>query len=259
MTDILINDFVIVLFITLRISSAFVSSPFYGHFAIPGQVKVLLALVIAYMTFLSLPSRELNMEISLWMIIFLGTKEVVTGLIIGYSLNIVFYGISFAGSLMGIEMGLSMAEIFNPMAGASNNVIGDIMYYLALMIFLLIDGHHYLIRGLIYSFRVIPIGRLNFSEPFYSLLIKYSGSVFIIAVKMASPLMVTFFLVNIASGVITRIIPQMQVFFVTQPLMLGLGFFMIISIIPIYVFIVKNLLQEYENQLYQIIRAMGGG
>ena len=124
------------------------------------------------------------------------------------------------------------------------------------MIFILIDGHHYLVRGLIYSFHVIPLGHLNYSESLVNLIIRYGGSVFVIAVKIASPLMVTFFLVNIASGVITRIIPQMQVFFVTQPLMLGLGFFMLISVLPIYVFVIKNLLQEYENQLFQIIRAM---
>jgi len=257
MTNILINDFIIVLFILLRIVSAFVASPFYGHVAIPGQVKVLLALVIAYMTFLSLPNRELNVEITLWMFFFFGVKEVFTGLIIGYSLNIIFYGISFAGSLMGIEMGLSMAEVFNPLADSNNNVIGDIMYFMALLIFLMIDGHHYLIRGLIYSFRVIPIGKLALSDSFLTLLLRYSGAVFVIAVKIASPLMVTFFLVNIASGVITRIIPQMQVFFVTQPLMLGLGFFMIIAVIPIYIYVIKNLLKDYEDQLYQIIRAMG--
>lgn len=256
MTGIVINDFVIVLFITLRITSAFISSPVYSHFAIPSQVKVLLALVIAYMTFLTLPDKELHMEITLWMILVYGIKEVMVGLIIGYTLNIVFFGISFAGSLMGVEMGLSMAEVFNPMAGSNNNVIGDIIYFMTLMIFILIDGHHYLVRGLIYSFHVIPLGHLNYSESLVNLIIRYGGSVFVIAVKIASPLMVTFFLVNIASGVITRIIPQMQVFFVTQPLMLGLGFFMLISVLPIYVFVIKNLLQEYENQLFQIIRAM---
>jgi flagellar biosynthetic protein FliR len=256
MTDTLINDFVIVLFITLRIASAFVSSPFYSHASIPGQVKAILALTIAYMTFLTLPDKTLHFEITLWMIFTYGVKEVVVGLIIGYSLSIIFYGISFAGSIMGIEMGLSMAEVFNPTEGTSNNVIGDIIYFAALMIFLMIDGHHYLIRGLIYSFRIVPLGHLNYSETFLNLLIRYSGAVFVIAVKIASPLMVTFFLVNIASGIITRIIPQMQVFFVTQPLMLALGFFMLISVLPIYVFVIKNLLKGYEDQLFQIIRAL---
>jgi len=256
MTGILINDFVIVLFITLRVTSAFVSSPLYGNVAIPNQVKVLLSLVIAYMTFLTLPDKELHVEITLWMLVVYSIKEVIIGLIMGYTLSIVFYGISFAGSIMGIEMGLSMAEVFNPIDSTSNNVIGDIIYFVALMIFLLIDGHHYLVRGLVYSFRVIPLGHLNYSETMLNLLLRYSGAVFVIAVKIASPLMVTFFLVNIASGIITRIIPQMQVFFVTQPLMLALGFFMLISVLPIYIYVIKNLLKGYEDQLFQIIKAL---
>ena len=256
MTEVLINDFVIVLFITLRIASAFVSSPLFGHVSIPGQVKVLLALVIAYMTFLSLPDKTLHMEITLWMILTYGIKEVIIGLIMGYTLTFVFMGISFAGSIMGIEMGLSMAEVFNPVDATSNNVIGDIIYFTTLLIFLLIDGHHYLVRGLVYSFHILPLGHLNYSESLLTLLLRYSGAVFVIAVKIASPLMVTIFLVNIASGIITRLIPQMQVFFVTQPLMLGLGFFMIISVLPIYIYVIKNLLKGSEDQLFQIIKAM---
>jgi flagellar biosynthetic protein FliR len=76
-------------------------------------------------------------------------------------------------------------------------------------------------------------------------------------VKIAAPIMVSFFLIHIGEGIIARVIPQMQVFFVTQPLKIGLGFALLAGITPIYVYVIKNLLQDYENSLFNLIKAMG--
>ena len=88
------------------------------------------------------------------------------------------------------------------------------------------------------------------------MIIVYAASVFVIAVKIASPIMVSFFLIHIAEGIIARIIPQMQVFFVTQPLKIGIGLLMLAAITPLYLYVIKNLLQDYESKLYNLIQAM---
>jgi flagellar biosynthetic protein FliR len=69
--------------------------------------------------------------------------------------------------------------------------------------------------------------------------------------------MVSFFLVHLAEGIIAKVIPNIQVFFVTQPIKIGLGLVVIIAVIPFYVLVVKYLLQGYEYQLLELIRAMG--
>lgn len=88
-------------------------------------------------------------------------------------------------------------------------------------------------------------------------MIKLAGSVFVIAFKIATPILISFFLINIAEGIISRMIPNMQVFFVTQPLKVGLGLFMLGLISPVYIYMIKNLLRDYENQLYLLINSMG--
>jgi flagellar biosynthetic protein FliR len=85
---------------------------------------------------------------------------------------------------------------------------------------------------------------------------KYAVSVFVIAIKIAAPVLVSFFLIHIAEGIVARVIPQMQVFFVTQPLKIGLGFAMLAMVIPTYVYVIKSLLRSYEESLYQLIKAM---
>ncbi|MDR3627403.1 MAG: flagellar biosynthetic protein FliR [Ignavibacteriaceae bacterium] len=257
MINIPIADFIIVLLIFFRIIAAFVASPIYGHQSIPSLVKVILALIISYIVFLSIDKSQITVELSIAWLFTNAVKEIINGLILGFMMNFVFYGVSYAGTLIGFDMGLSMAEVFNPIDNASENVIGNILYYASLLIFLLINGHHYIISGLVYSFSVFHLGKFTLNEPVYQLLIKYSGTVFIIAFKIASPIIVSYFLIHIAEGIIGKVIPQMQVFFVSQPLVIGVGFVMLISMVPIYLYVIKYLLKGYEDNMYTLIKAMG--
>jgi flagellar biosynthesis protein FliR len=252
-----IIDFIIVILIFIRISTALISSPVFGTKIIPTLPKLFLSIVLAYIVYLTIDRSSITSVPSGWMLIVLAIKEAITGLVIGFMLQFVFWGVSYAGTLIGFDMGLTMAEVFNPSADESNNIIGEFLYYGALMMFFLINGHHYIISSLKHSFSVIPLGKFTLTKPVYDLIVVYSASVFVIAVKIASPIMVSFFLVNIAEGILARIIPNMQVFFVTQPLKIGVGILLLASITPLYLYVIKNLLQDYESKLYSLIEAMG--
>ncbi|MDP2301424.1 MAG: flagellar biosynthetic protein FliR [Ignavibacteria bacterium] len=257
MNAIPVNDFVIMLMIFIRISSAVFTSPLYSSEGIPATAKIFLAIIIAYVIFLTLDREAITVSISGWSLFVSGIKEVLTGLLIGFMLNFVFWGISYAGTLIGFEVGLTMADVFNPTAQTNNNVIGEFIYLGATVIFFLINGHHYIIRALAYSYTIIPIGEFGVSESLLNLLVKYTATIFIIAVKIASPIMVSFFLLHIAEGVLARVIPQMQVFFVVQPIKIGLGLTIVAIVIPLYIYLIKNLLIEYEGKLYTFIQVMG--
>ncbi len=257
MTGILITDFILVILIFLRVISTFVAAPVFNSAAFPVLPKLFLAFVISYIIFLTIDSTSINVQVNLWWLFFNAIKEIFTGLVMGFMLQLVFWGIQYAGGLIGFDMGLTMADVFNPMDQTQSNIIGEALNIGAILIFFLIDGHHYIIRGLSYSFTVVSIGKFSFTKPLYELLIKYSASVFVIAVKIASPILVSFFLIHIGEGIVARVIPQMQVFFVTQPLKIGLGFALLAGITPIYLYVIKNLLQDYENSLFNLIKAMG--
>jgi len=257
MTNILVTDFVIVLLIFLRIISAFTAAPVFGHRALPVIVKISLAFVIAYIIFLVRDNSSTKVEFSLWWLTVNSLKEIITGLIIGFSINLVFYGLTFAGSIIGFDMGLSMAQVFNPIDESDSNIVGEVIYLAALLIFFLINGHHYLIRALEFSFTVIPLGKFTINQPVFDLIVKYSASVFVIAVKIAAPILISFFLVHIAEGIIARAIPQMQIFFVTQPLKIGLGLLLLAAVAPLLVYVIKDLLKSSEDNLFALIKTMG--
>ncbi len=254
--NVIVTEWVILVLITMRVIAAMVVAPPYNSYAIPPTVRFFVALIIAYLTYFSIDKSTINLQISLGFIFFVGIKEIITGLIIGFFLNFVFYGISFAGMLIGFDMGLTMASVFNPTIEIENNVIGSLLLYLSLLIFILINGHHYVIEAVVYSFRVIPIGKYPVNEWLYNYIVKQSGMIFVIAVKIAAPIIVSFFLVNVAEGIMARVVPQMQVFFVTQPLRTMLGFLILVSIIPIYTYVIKNLLRHTETSLLELINQM---
>ncbi|MFO7445028.1 MAG: flagellar biosynthetic protein FliR [Ignavibacteriaceae bacterium] len=257
MTDILVADFVTILLIFMRVFAALYTSPVFGHKSIPVISLVGLVFIISYIVFLSSNMPEITGNISLWFLFINSIKEIITGIIIGFSIHIIFWGISYAGTLIGFDMGLSMAQVMNPMEQVNNNVIGELIYTASILLFFIINGHHYFIQALVSSFDLVPLGKFTVTEPVIYLLIKYGAGVFIIAVKIASPFLVSFFLVHLSEGIIARVIPQMQVFFVTQPVKIALGLSMLIAIIPIYIFVIKNLLKSYEDNLYQLVKAMG--
>lgn len=251
------TDFIVLLLVFLRISSAIIVAPFLGSRGIPVTIKLFLSIVISYIIFLTLDKNLITPIEANWTLFVFAIKEIIAGLIIGFMLQFVFFAVNYAGTLIGFDMMLNMAEVFNPNEDVQSNIIGEMLYYGALMIFILINGHHYLIQSLNYSYKVIQIGNFGISESLHLYLVKLTANVFILAVKIASPILVSFFLVHIAEGIIARMIPQMQVFFVTQPLKLGLGIFLILLTLPLYIYMIKNLLIEYEKRLYILINTMG--
>ena len=122
-------------------------------------------MVIAHIVFLTIDKSKIIIELNLVSITLSGIREVLTGFIMGYMLNFIFYGISFAGTLIGFDMGLMMAEVMNPMQETSNNVVGEVIYYVSMMIFILINGHHYIIGAVVASFDVIPIAKFSVTLP----------------------------------------------------------------------------------------------
>ncbi|PJA96418.1 MAG: flagellar biosynthetic protein FliR [Ignavibacteriales bacterium CG_4_9_14_3_um_filter_34_10] len=256
MSEILISDFIIVLLIFVRIISAFSAAPIFNHQAIPTAGKVFLAFVISYIIFSSVSQTKISIEINLIWLVVNVIKEVISGLIIGFSINMIFYAVSFAGSIIGFDVGLSMSQVFNPVDGMGSNVIEEIIYFLAILVFFVIDGHHHLIRALVYSFTIIPLGSYTLTKNVYDTFVLITASVFIIAVKISSPVLVSYFLISVGEGILSRIIPQMQVFFVTYPIKLGLGFLMLASLTPLYVYLIRAYLYDFENQLFELIRLM---
>jgi flagellar biosynthetic protein FliR len=256
LTEVLVGDFVTGLLIFLRITAMIFVAPVFNSTFVPKFVKLLLSLTVTYVIFFTVPKMEFSPDDSLLPLALYGIKEVITGLIMGYMLNFVFWALSFAGFLLSREIGLMMANMFDPNSEANDNIIGALLVFLGIMIFFIIKGPEYIITSLSFSFKAIPLGSFTFNESVFQLIIRLSAQVFVLGLKIASPLIVAFFLVHVASGIISRISPTFQVFFVLLPLKLGLGIFLMILMLPVFAYAIRDILSGYENNLMELLKAM---
>ncbi len=256
MTNILVNDFVTVLLVFLRVIALLFTAPFFSNNSIQSTAKIFFAIVTAYIVFFSVKGFQFNIESGLGTLVLYGVKEILTGMIIGFAFNFIFWGISYAGLIMGVDIGFGMASVMNPAVDFENNIIGDVFFLFGVLIFIILNGHHHLIRGITASFQLIPIGTYPINDSILQLLIKYSAGVFVLAIKLASPIIISFFLIHIAMGVISRIIPQMHVFFIIQPLQIWVGLFLLATSAPVFLYVIKNILSGSEEMMYELIRSM---
>jgi flagellar biosynthesis protein FliR len=134
-------------------------------------------------------------------------------------------------------MGFSIANVVDPMSGISAPILSNVLYITAFLLFFTLGGHHMLIKGMVESFRMIPIGESTVHREFLLAVITYAGQMFVIGIKVSAPVIGILLLINMALAIITRALPQMNVFIMAFPLTIGIGLVftaLIIKMMPVF-------------------------
>ncbi len=161
-------------------------------------------------------------------LVLLVSSEIIVGVFIGSMTRIVFSVLHTAGMIISFQMGLSAAMLFDPSQGSQGSVVGNFLTIVAFVLLFTTNMHHVFIYGMIDSYVVfVPADPLPWGE-FAEFAGRLTSDVFNMAFRMASPLVICGLLVYLAAGVMSRLMPQMQVFFVLVPLQVLLGFFILI-------------------------------
>ncbi|MFB6272192.1 MAG: flagellar biosynthetic protein FliR [Salinibacter sp.] len=249
------RDIVRVLLVFVRVSGLLLAAPFFGQSSIPVRVRVLTGAVLAYTLagFATGPLPEYidhNVGFVLALLV-----EAGTGLLIGFTARLIFWVINFAGTIMGYQMALSLAQSFNPMTGASSNPLGQILSYVFLLAFLLLDGHHVLIRALVRSFELIPLGG-GVLAPSGPLLLEWMGDFFRIAMRLAAPFLVLLFLADIALGILAQLIPQANLFMLSLPAKLLVGTSIFFAFLQGFFPAVPPLIDRIDQMMIEMIQVL---
>jgi flagellar biosynthetic protein FliR len=243
------------LLVFVRVSGLLIAAPFFGQNSIPTRVRVLMGAVLAYSLagFATGPLPEyVEHDVGFALIVLI---EASTGILIGFTARLIFWAINFAGTIMGYQMALSLSQTYNPMTGASSNALGQILSYAFLLAFLLLDGHHMLLRALAQSFEAIPLGGglLASGGP---LLLDWMGDFFRIALRFAAPFLVLLFFTDIALGIFATLIPQANLFTLSLPAKLLVGIAAFFAFIHGFFPSVAPLIQRIDVWVMEVIRAL---
>ncbi len=161
-----LSDFEYFLLILARISSFIFAAPFFSQQGIPPLPKVGLSCIISLLIINSV-RPEITVYYSALGYGIIVFKEIICGLIIGYMASICQYIVTYAGNLIDMDIGLTMASQFDPTLNTNVTITGNIYYYCMLMLMLLSDIHGWLLRALVDTFKLMPLGGQEFEWDFF--------------------------------------------------------------------------------------------
>lgn len=252
------GKFLVGLVIFVRITGIFLTAPFLKSNAIPPLVKIMSAVILAIIINSSLWNQQPTLEFHLWYLVFLVMKEFLVGMMIGFAANTVFYAARMAGGLIDQDMGFQTATLFDRDAGAPT-LVGELKDLIALMVFLILDGHHYLIEGLFISVKAIPLTTMEITTSTMTLFTNMAISVLVLAIKMASPVLIALFLTNLSLALLARVAPQTNIFILSFQLKVTVGLIVLLISIPLFVYVAKVSMEGMQEELYRFILTLYPG
>ena len=243
----------IFLMILARVGGLFIETPVFSARGIPTLAKITIALWLAAAFWFTIPVAS-TAALPMGLMILFMIKEVLIGFMIGFMCFLLFNGIQGAGDIIDLQMGLSVATTLDPIFGAVVTIIGRLAFMMATLIFLIIDGHHMLIRALHASFTILPLGgSLTFSPSFVFQIIDGGARMWLIAIQLSAPIVLVIFLSDFAFGIVSRVAPQVNVFMLGFQVKPALGLIALMVTLPIFVSHMANLVPEMAQAVSHLL------
>ncbi|MFZ4454168.1 flagellar biosynthetic protein FliR [Salibacterium aidingense] len=253
-----LNQLPVYLLVLIRVLAFFTSMPLFSYRNVPAHFKVGLGAFFAFIIVFTLDVPEMNIDSTYILLIF---KEMLVGLSIGLIAGIMIYAVQVAGMFLDIALGFLVANVIDPQTGAQSPLMGGFLYTFTLLFLLAVDGHHLILDGIYYSYEFIPIEQLQlpFGEEAvaYHVLESFS-TMFMIAFQMAFPIVGCLFLTDVALGMMSRAVPQMNVFVVGLPLKIFAGLPLLAVTIPGFFMAVDHLFDEMFDAMRTLMEMLGG-
>jgi flagellar biosynthetic protein FliR len=251
----LTSKFIIGGLIFIRITGMMVSAPIFRNVGIPTQVKIMLAVLLAIVITTSFWKEQPAIEFHLWNMTFLVLKEFMVGMIVGFAANTVFYAARLAGGLIDTEMGYQTSALFDP-ENANPTLLGEVKELIVVVIFLIINGHHYLIEAMFASFRAVPIQSFGITETTIHYFVKMATSMLMIGIKLSSPILLAMFITNLSLALLARVAPQTNIFALSFQFKVSIGLVMLFISIPIFVMVAKFSLSGVQTEIMEILLSL---
>lgn len=209
--------------ILVRVSVILFMLPFFNARVIPVFPKVGLALIITIILFPILNTKMAEFPNTLWGMVQLVMAELIIGMILGLVVQIFFEGIKIMGQLVGFQTGFAITNILDPTSGIQVSIFANMAYLVAIVLFLIFNGHHILLSAMRESFEIIGPGSLSLNRQIFQKIMQVSGEMFVIAIRIGAPAIAALLFTKVAFGLITKFIPQMNIMIVAFPVQIVIG------------------------------------
>jgi len=215
-----------------RTGGFFVTVPVLGSASIPVEARVALAFLTAILVLPAvrpgLPSPP-DSAVVFGLAIVL---ESLLGVILGFTAQLVAEGFRLCGEMLGTEIGFGMISVLDPESLVEESLLDIFMFFLFLLVFLGLDFHHRFLEAMAESFKVIPAGAMAYPPAFLAEILDRSAGFFVVGLNLALPVVAPLVIVTVALGIVSKSVPRMEVFILSFPIKIFLGFFLFAVMLP---------------------------
>jgi len=232
-----------------RVSAFFIVCPVFSWKSLPKRIKVAMAMLLSIFFSAMVPSVVNDEKISTIKAILLISNEAIYGLALGLIAVLVFSAVKFGGRIIERQMGLAMANTFDPLSGERSQPLGMLIEMIFVILFFSANGHYLLLMMISKSYEAFPAGTMPDLSNLLNGIVE-AGSVLMIAgLRLAAPMLAAFLVLMVVLAFLARLAPEMNILFVSMPVRVGLGLIMVGIFLPF----INGFVSEFANWMNKLL------
>mgnify|MGYP000930958886 CR=1 FL=1 len=239
-----------------RCGAILLAMPVFSAPSFPVRLRVGFAAILAALILPALPPVDFT-SLSLWRLFGLIFMEASVGLLLGFVARLVFFAFDVAGTIVTTEMGLTLPAEFNQFTGSTSMAPAVVLYWMGAVIFFGLDLHHWMIAGAQRSYALVPVGGAHLSEALLHDVLGRSGKIFALALQIAAPVLAASFMVGLVFSILSRAVPQMNVFAESYPVRTFVGLTVFGLTVTFMGQHIANSLRRLPEDVFGVARLVG--
>lgn len=212
------------------------AAPAFGGAFAPPPVRIGLAIMVAVLLVPAVPPQSFASTSGLALVV---AREMAIGVLMALALRAVLAGAELGGHLTGSQLMLSYGSVVDPQGGVRSNLVANLYGNLALISFLMMNGHHALLRALAASYTAMPIGEGGIGPSLAGTVVQLLGIVFVLGARLAAPIVVVMLLVEVGTAIMARVAPSLNLLAVAPPIRVAVGLLAMAAMVPLVPSVVR--------------------
>lgn len=243
-----------------RLGGVFLFAPLLSSPALPGRVRLLVLLSLTGVVYpLVDPSGVLGRQLDLYSLAPVIAGEVLIGASLGLSALLPLVGVQLGGLLMGQQMGLGIAQILNPATDIQGDALGQMLFMMTMAGFVMVGGLEFLVGGVVHSFASMPLGLMTTDRAPLEVMVSLLTSGYVLAIRVAIPVLMIIFLENVAIGFIMKTVPSLNILNFGFPLRILIGVFVAVSALGFMAGVIGEELEHAMTLMESWVVGLGDG
>lgn len=245
------------LMIVARIASFVFIAPFFGMNNTPRTVKAGFSVLVSILVYQTVLPKDPLEYAGIFEYTIIVMREGITGLLIGFAANICNSIVLFTGKIIDMDIGLSMAQVFDPVNNTTSGISGNIYNYMVMILLIISNMHHLILRTMIDTYEIIPVNGAVFdwSHLFVSM-VTFMGDLMVIGFRIVLPVFACIMILNCILGILAKVAPQMNMFSVGMQLKVLVGLLVIFVTIGLLPDIANFIFGEMKKMMVSMIEGM---